>query len=421
MDKKFSKKPSFFYGWIIVAVAALGVFFSGPGQTYSVSVFIDSFIKDFGWSRSFVSSLYSGGTLLAGFFLFFIGRSIDKFGHRIMMPLVALLFGLSCIGLSFVFHPFMLFMGFMLIRLLGQGSMTLLSSTLVPQWFFRRRGLALSFLTVGAGVSSTLLPPFNTWIIQTFNWQSGWLFWGVMLVLVMTPCALIFVRNRPEDLGLRPDNRAVKNDVEVVDNPLEINSWNFQEARKTLSFWLILFAMFVASLVNTGITFHLISLLAPRGVSAMGAASVLSIMAFVALPVAFLAGWILDRWQNPRIFLFLTFLGHLIFIFMIYQTGSVWAAWIAGVIWGAVVGSQSMSFNYIWPHYYGREYLGSIRGFAMVSTVLGSAFGPLPFGLAFDYWGGYGEILLITAILPFLAVLACFLAVPPDRKTLQNG
>lgn len=59
--------PPFYYGWLIVAIAALSHFFSGPGQTFSNAIFIDYYIEEFGWSRSTVSGIYSAVTLLAGF------------------------------------------------------------------------------------------------------------------------------------------------------------------------------------------------------------------------------------------------------------------------------------------------------------------------------------------------------------------
>ncbi|WP_051081156.1 hypothetical protein [Salsuginibacillus kocurii] len=76
---------SFFYGWIIVAVAALSAFFSGPGQTYTISVFIDAYIEHFDWSRTMISSIYSAATLLAGFSLFLIGRLVDKKGSGLWL------------------------------------------------------------------------------------------------------------------------------------------------------------------------------------------------------------------------------------------------------------------------------------------------------------------------------------------------
>lgn len=63
----------FYYGWMIVFISSLGVFFSGPGQTNSIWIFIDSYILDFGWSRSQVSAVYSAATLAAGLCMFFVG------------------------------------------------------------------------------------------------------------------------------------------------------------------------------------------------------------------------------------------------------------------------------------------------------------------------------------------------------------
>ena len=82
-------QSSFFYGWIIVAVSATTLFFSGPGQTYSVSSFIDSYISEFGWSRAVVSSMYSVGTLIAGLLMGFMGSFFDKRGHRFMTTIIA--------------------------------------------------------------------------------------------------------------------------------------------------------------------------------------------------------------------------------------------------------------------------------------------------------------------------------------------
>ena len=84
---KSSKVPfrtPFFYGWVIVAVSGLGLFFSSPGQTYSISMFINEYIREFGWSRTFVSLLYSAATMLSGLLLFFVGRVIDRYGGRRM-------------------------------------------------------------------------------------------------------------------------------------------------------------------------------------------------------------------------------------------------------------------------------------------------------------------------------------------------
>lgn len=423
MNRKRKKEKStenrFFYGWIVVGIAALGVFFSGPGQTYGVSVFIDHYIKEFGWSRSFISSLYSTGTLVAGFLLFAIGHCIDWLGHRRMIPLIAFSFGLACLWMSIVLHPAMLLGGFFLIRLLGQGSMTLSSNTLVPQWFEAKRGRALSFMALGSALSASVLPPLNTYIIENYGWRFGWQFWAVLLIFFMAPLALVLIRNKPEDIGLLPDGKKNKKPLNAEEALQEENKyWTVGEARQTRTFWLLLFCMFVPSMVNTGITFHLISILGEHGISPIVAASVLSTMALVVLPMSFVAGYILDKVITHHL-LALVFIMHFIMVLCLLFVQKPWMAFLFGGFWGGIVAFESMTFNYVWPSYYGRKNLGSIRGFAMVCTVIGSAFGPLPFGIAYDLFHGYNEIILLMALFPFLAIFSSFLAVRPQKSMVK--
>ena len=107
----------FYYGWVIVFISACGIFFSGPGQTYSNAVFIDSYIRDFGWSRSFVSGIYSVATLFSGLLLLLVGRAIDRYGQRRMSVLISALLAVACLWNSFITGSVMLFIGFFLIRL----------------------------------------------------------------------------------------------------------------------------------------------------------------------------------------------------------------------------------------------------------------------------------------------------------------
>ncbi|MBM7588041.1 MFS family permease [Bacillus pakistanensis] len=411
----------FYYGWMVVAIAALSVFFSGPGQTYSVSVFIDSYINEFGWSRSEVSTIYSAATLLSGLCMFFVGRFIDRFGQRRMMVIVSIGLVLACLWNSFVMNMIMLFVGFFLIRLLGQGSMTLIPNTLVPQWFITNRGKALSYMAIGGFASSALFPPLNTWLVTQYGWSFSWKFWGIIILLVFTPLALIFVRNKPEDVGLLPDGREVRHsqDGEVQEEVegLEVN-WTYQEAIRTKSFWLILFCVSIPALINTGLTFHLISIFKWNGLSAGSAAMVLSLMALIGFPVTLIAGRILDRVKVNYI-LAAIFLGEIIYTLFLFITKSPWMAIIFGVLWGISGGFERIALNYVWPSYFGRTALGSIKGTAATVMVLGSAFGPLPFGFAYDQFGGYTEILLLSLFFPALGILCSILAVKPEKEVVS--
>ncbi|PAV28035.1 MFS transporter [Virgibacillus profundi] len=421
MVAKFIGK--FYYGWFIVFIAGLGVFFSGPGQTYSNSTFIDAYISDFGWSRSQVSGIYSAATLVAGLIMIFIGRFIDRFGQRIMMVVIGVLFAIACFWNSIVSSIWMLALGFFFIRLLGQGSMTLIPNTLVAQWFIKKRGFAFSIMTLGSFISAMLFPVINTWLINTWDWRFAWQFWGVLLLLVFVPIALFGVRNKPEDMGLKPDGPGKQKDmkykpligVNVVKEAAE--DWTLTEAKKTRAFWAILVCVGIPAMVNTGITFHVISIFGTNDLSPAIAAMVLSLMAMVGIPMSFISGMITDRIPTNYL-LVAIFIIEIILLLMLIVTKSLWMAILFGIVWGIANGLERISLNVIWPNYFGRKHIGSINGVGVTMTVIGSSLGPLPFGVGFDLFHSYTPVLLVTLIFPVIGVICSIIAKKPSKAQI---
>ncbi|MCG8398123.1 MFS transporter [Bacillus atrophaeus] len=410
-------RTPFYYGWVIVILAALSQFFSGPGQTYSNAIFINYYIDEFGWSRSMVSGIYSAATLLAGFLLFSIGRLIDSGGARKMSVIISLCLAAACFLNSFVINAFMLFIGFFMIRLLGQGSMTLLSNSLVPQWFIRKRGRALSTAALGGLISSAAFPILNVWLIDSFGWRSSWQVLGVLVAVIFAPLAFLFIRNKPEEIGLLPDNNLIVTTIEnqAATTPADI-SWTVKEAMGTRAFWLLLFCVAIPAMVNTGLTFHLVSIFAEKSLSPEAAAAILSIMALIGFPVTFLVGFLLER-MKVQYMLVIIFVSEIISLYLLQQVSLFHTAIIFGVIWGINVGMERITTGIVWPNYFGRAHLGGMSGISMSMVVIGSALGPLPFGLAFDQLGGYKEILWGMILFPALGIIAALLARPP-QKTL---
>ncbi|SNS06864.1 Sugar phosphate permease [Anaerovirgula multivorans] len=417
--KSFTTNISFYYGWIIIGLGALGLFFSGPGQTYSISIFINTYIEEFGWSRSLVSSLYSSGTLIAGLMLPFVGKIIDKKGHHKMFVYIASLLGVACLWMSFIRHPIMLIVGFIFLRLFGQGSMALLSSTLIPQWFIRKRGVALSLMSLGGVLGSAAIPLLNNWLILHFGASFTWRIWALLLIGFMVPISWIFIRNQPEEVGLLPDGEVIPNYREMDGNEKILRntefSWNTKEAMGTKAFWLMLFCMVVPSMINTGITFHMVSIMEGKGFNSTFAASILGITAMTQLPFTFLAGYFVDRIQvhYVKTINFSLLLGAMLLV-LYSQSKEVLILYAA--LHGVFIAFDSVSTGVLWPNYFGRKYLGSIRGIAMTSMVIGSALGPLPFGFAYDIFGSYKEIILLMTIFPLLASLAAVFSPPPKYK-----
>jgi MFS family permease len=416
-----TQKLPFFYGWVIIIISAMSLFFAGPGQTYSVSIFINAYIKEFGWSRSLVSSIYSFASLCAGLILPFIGRKIDGVGHRKMLTIISFLLGITCLWMSFVFNPVMLFIGFVFLRLLGQGSMTLIPSTLVSQWFVKKRGRAISLMTIGGVISSASVPVINNWLINLVGMKFTWIIWAVLLMTIMAPLGWILVRNRPEEMNLLPDGESIKSNMnEAKENKGTIIEgkvdWTLKAAMKTRTFWLMMFCMTVPSMINTGLTFHMLSIIEEKGLSIAFAASVLGLTAIMQLPLNFLAGHMVDRIKVHYIRAVNYWI--LVLALIAISTGTSSKVVILYAVLSAVFNAfNSVTTEALWPTYYGRKHLGSIRSMATTAMVIGSALGPLPFGFAFDMLHGYKEILIIMMIFPIIASFASIISPPPGNPS----
>lgn len=194
-----------FYGWVVTLVATLVTFASGPGQSYVFAVFVDPIIDDTGLSRTFVSTLYAVGTGFSAAMIMVVSRLVDRFGARIMLVVIAGLTGIACIGMSAVYGPIGLLLGFAALRALGQGSLPITSVILVAQWFVRYRGRAMSILAIGFAASNAAFPPFARFMIEEIGWRGAYVTLGIIVWALIIPATILFVRNQPEDMGLHPD------------------------------------------------------------------------------------------------------------------------------------------------------------------------------------------------------------------------
>lgn len=411
-------KTKFYYGWVVLFMSALAFFFSGPGQTFSILIFIDHYIKEFGWSRSLVSSLYSGGTLISGLILTFMGKKIDKYGHRKMIVIISLALGTAALWMSFVYNPLMLLIGFFLMRFFGQGSMGLWPQTLVPHWFKSKRGFAMSILGIGGVVGAAIIPPLNNYLINLVGLSNAWRFWTLALFIIMAPAGWYLVRNRPENIGLKIDgiNEEEEDSLSSKYAPrvhISNDPWTLKEAMQTKEFWLVIYLVVIPSMINTGIIFHMVSIIGEKGYTTTFAAYILSLTSIIKFPLTFLGGYILDR-AKVRLVKAFNFLFLIVAILLIIKADTKSAFIIYALVHGSFMAFDGVSTSVMLPNYFGKKNLGSIRGFFSTAMVIGSALGPLPFGLAYDYFNGYTEIMLIVLLLPVLALGASYLATPPN-------
>lgn len=411
------KNTQFYYGWVVLAISSLGYFFSGPGQTYFTSIFIDSYIKEYGWSRSTVSAYYSMATLIAGLLLVVVGRYADRVGQKKLILLAAALLGAACLWNSFMSSLWMLFLGFFVSRLTGQGAMTLLPSTVVPQWFIRRRAFAFSIMSMGGVIGSALIPPINSWLINSWGWPSVWRLWAGLLWLFFIPIVFVFLYNKPIDLGLLPDGQLADGSKSVEFNDYEEKnpSWSLQEAMKTRAFWGMLYCQILQPIIITGLVFHFVSILNSKGMSSASASFILSLLAVASFPTSLMTSYLLGRVKIHHVTV-LIFLLQLAALAILLISQSIQTAVAFAVLQGISMGLQSVCGGVVWPNYFGMKHLGSIRGMIMTSTVIASALGPIPLGLAFDAFGNYTGAIMMIMLLPLVGVFAALISSKPNKN-----
>lgn len=389
-----------FYGWAVVAVCTAVAFSTGPGQTQIVGVFIDPIIADLGVSRTLISTLYLAGTGVSALTVLVVGRLTDRFGGRRMLVAVALAFGSACVGMGLVQEPVTLALGFAGLRALGQGSLSIIATLLVAQWFVRYRGRAMAIVWLGLSTAGAVLPPTALFLIERAGWRWAYVALGLMVWLLIIPAALVVVRNRPEDIGLRPDGVAAPaTDTGEESTERELFVSRRGSVLRTRQFWWLAIPLSAPAFVSTLLLFHQTALFAERGLSATVAAGVFPAFAASAACANGIAGYLADRFGPKRVLLLA--LGVFIIAMFVVQLISTPLAAVgyAGVL-GMAVGMQPVLFGVSWAHYYGRQGLGAVQGPAAMVMTSGAALAPLPLASLEQLFGSYGPALSLLALVP---------------------
>ena len=407
-----------YYGWVIFVVAIIGMVMTSPGQTDSVSIFIEHFINDLGLSRSVVSTLYTVATLIASVSLPFIGRQIDRRGHRAMVGVITVAFALALVYMGQVRGAAMLGIGFVAIRTLGQGSLELVSTNLLNQWWVRRRGMIIGIAGVVGGPLAGTFPNLIHALISRYGWRFAYTALGLVVLVVMLPVGLIFFRNRPEEYGLLPDGIALP-DSQVEGTPAtlpEEEHWTSAEAVRTTAFWIIGLGGGCIAMLTTGLMFHMVSIFGDNGLAPSLAAAVFVPISAAGAVVGLGSGLLVDR-VPMRFMMAASLLLEALALLMVSRLGGVPSAVVWGIILGMSNGLMRTVRGVAWPNYYGRRHLGAITGIAGTMLQAGSALGPMPFGIARDLLGSYNATLAVAAALPLvLSVASLFI-----RRPIKGG
>ncbi len=397
-----------FSGWRILALAIVTGALTGPGQTLGVSVFVDHFIADLGMSRSEVSTAYLIGTLVAAFGLPLVGQRIDSRGVRRMMTIIGGAFGAALIAMAGVQGFATLVLGFVAIRLLGQGSLSLVSTVAVTHWFTRRRGTALGLFSTGVSILMSLVPVGLSMVIEAYDWRLAWITAGVIIWITVLPIARLGMIDKPSTVGQVPDG-VVR--PETTYERVRTAAFTRAEALRTGRFWVLAAATGSVSMLSTALNFHQISLLGDAGLTATEAA-VMFLPQTVGAAIAGIAfGYLSDRlsgrWLLPMA---MGLLAASLLLAANLTPGLVVV--IYAVTLGSAGGASRSVGATLLPRWFGTAHIGSIQGTSTFIGVAASALGPVAFSIARDVTGTYDQAATLFALVPVAAAVAAITLKP---------
>ena len=411
----FSRLPAllsrtrFYYGWVVVGLAALAMVGTLPGRTQGLGLITESLLKDLQLDRVTFAEMNLWATLLGSLCCVGVGRLQDQIGTRIVLTAIAALLGLVVLAMSVTTGVAAMFGLLVLSRGLGQSALSVVSVTMVGQWFRGRLNLAMGIFSVALSLGFMTAFPIIGAIVVSEGWRTAWATIGWCLLPGLALIAWWLARSGPEECGLAWENTATPAAAE----PTVSMTWG--EALRTPAFWVFALASSTYNLVASGVGLFNESILTERGFAAGTYHRSLVIVALLSLVGNFLGGWLAVRWSMNRLMaLTMALLGMALCALPSLTTLAQVDAF--SVVMGLTGGFVIVIFFSVWAQVFGRAHLGRIVGTAQMMTVLASAVGPLLLAQCHAATGSYAAVFYsLAAVVALLALAALWVRLPATK------
>jgi MFS family permease len=418
--QRWPSRLRFYYGWVIVSIAFVTMAIGVSART-AFSLLLPPLVGEFGWNPGLVAGAFSFGFLVSAAISPIAGRLMDRHGPRVVIESGVCLTACGLLLAPAIGKPWQLYATLGVLVGSGTNLMSFTAQSLfLPNWFVRRRGLAISIAFSGVGVGAIVLLPWLQTIIGQHGWRASCWAMGLLVLLVLGPLNLL-ARRRPEDIGLLPDGRShaegggnLRRPSNIVDPAWASTDWTLGRAMRTSRFWWIVLGYFCALFAWYAVQVHQTKYLVEIGFSPLVAAWALGSVSAVAIPGQVSLGALSDRvgrewvWSAGCLgfavcYAALILLKHvpsqaLLYLMVIsqgflgYALTSVMGPIVAEIFEG--------------PHY------GSIFGTITTALIIGGAAGPWVVGFIRDATGTYGPGFVLAAACCFISGAAIWIASP---------
>jgi MFS family permease len=410
----------FFYGWVVVAVAFVTMGLGVNART-AFSLLFPPILAEFGWDRGVIAGAFSFGFLVSAVLSPALGRLMDRRGPRVVMEMGVGLVAAGLLLAPLIQRPWHLYAT--LGVLVGGGSVCLAytgQALYLPNWFVRRRGLAMSVAFSGVGLGSIVMLPWLQSHIAGAGWRSACWTLGLLVLALLAPLNLL-LRHRPEDMGLEPDGDraavtglAAGRSTNVVDPVWTAVDWTLARAMGTARFWWVAVGYGSGLFAWYAVQVHQTTYLVEIGFSATDAAWALGFVSLAGIPGQIALGHLSDRVGREWVWT-VGCLGFTVCYAALLALGQsptptllvvmVGAQGLLGYGFTSVIGAIAAEI-FQGPHY------GTIFGTLMLAAIGGGAAGPWVTGVLHDATGSYAVAFGIAIGCSVLSAVAIWQAAP---------
>lgn len=388
--------------WWVVFGAVIGLMVgNGPVMQFTFGVFLKPISEDMGWDRGTISLALNAGLILTGLATPIAGRLIDKYGIRTVSLPAITVFALTTASVSLVSSSATIFIAlYAIMGIAAAGQTPMPYSKAIASWFDRKRGLALGIAISGVGLGTAIMPKFVQSLIESHGWREAYLGLGILTFVLAFPAVLLFIRERPA-------GRDQKGHVKRFHG----EGLSAAEALRNGDFWKLSIAFFFVALGANGAIAHVVPLLTDRGVAPDVAISAMAVAGVALIGGRLLSGYLMDRIFAPyvaAVFFVMPLLGLLVLM----GADTVTMGAIGTVLIGIGLGAEVDLIAFLLSRYLGNRHFGEIYGYLFLVFMLGSGLGPMIMGVAFDRFGGYGEMMMALSAGLLIAIVIMLLMKP---------
>jgi sugar phosphate permease len=416
----------FYYGWVVVCVVFVALLVSA-GVRAAPTVLINPLESELGWSRAVISAAVSVGLLLYGMSGPVAGWLMDRLGPKLLAVMGVLIIGLSTLAGAAVTELWQLNLYWGVLSGIGTGIVApVLGATVANRWFVERRGVVLGIFGAAASAGQLVTVPALMWLAVEIGWRAGTMVLAAIVLLVLVP-VLLFMRNGPEELGLRAYGE--KNPAQEGPAPepstAVAGGWGggnvVLQAFRSPVFWLLSGSFFICGASSNGIIgVHFVPHSIDHGIPEVTAASVLALMGAMNFVGTIASGFLTDRY-DPRkllaVYYSLRGLSLLLLPFVTEFAGLAVFAVFFGLDYIATVPPTVA----LVADRFGRAHVGAVFGWVFFAHQIGAALASYLGGVVRDSLGDYTAAFLGAGVLAILASLMVLVvrSRPPEPEVAR--